>query len=700
MSETSRTNTESHTLRRIKFGTSVAVAVIAAFGLTILVNWIAARQYVRVDLTQSGSYSLSAQTKTVLDKLDGKYELFTLLPDQGSVADSDLAVVYRNVQDMVNEYGRYSGHVTTDKIDLRRDVVKAEQLNKAIIDAFHDELQPVMDAIDKGRASLKDVMPINEKLTDELTAGVNNDPNTTETNAQKLFRAAATRCAQFTQTAEQAEKQVDEGLDQVLVNYSGVKQQFQAALVNYDKMLGVFIQSAGALNRVAGLDNADKERLLESVDLAKQARAALADPIKQLDEAKDAPHYNRVLYGLTGGASVVVLGPKRVKVLPVSDMWRQDMRGQDDTGHAQPQYLIEEKLTGALLSMTIKQPPMVVFLLSGTGAALGPRGLYNNVAERLENADFKVTQWNPAGQVSAMGQPTPPTPRPEAEPGQKTVWIVLPTSGQTGNPLLMAANPRKQIADLLKERLDAGDAAMVMLAADPNATFGLANPITEFLKTWGINAQTDRLILQSVPQANRRSVTSLQFPVDVWPTALPITTALNGLTGMFIQPSPIVTDDKHEATHQPLVKITGDKLWTTTDLSSPEAVQNAKYDPDNSADAYTIAIASERGGKRMVTFAEQVWASDYITGMGLLGPNTASITGSAYPANSELFVNSVMWLAGLEDLIAASPRTQDVPRIQPMSVRAYGTYKVVLLAGLPSASLVLGLGVWWRRRSA
>jgi len=170
------------------------------------------------------------------------------------------------------------------------------------------------------------------------------------------------------------------------------------------------------------------------------------------------------------------------------------------------------------------------------------------------------------------------------------------------------------------------------------------------------------------------------------------------MQAMFNYPNPLALGEAEGVSHHTLVEITGDKLWAHTDLASPEAVQSAKFDEANSAPAYTIAAASENEGKRLVTVAEQVWASDDITGYGLLGPGTAELTGAAVPGNSELFVNSVFWLAGLEDLIAASPRSQDVPRIRPMTNNAYWWHQVLLLAGLPLASLVLGLGVWWNRR--
>ena len=126
----------------------------------------------------------------------------------------------------------------------------------------------------------------------------------------------------------------------------------------------------------------------------------------------------------------------------------------------------------------------------------------------------------------------------------------------------------------------------------------------------------------------------------------------------------------------------------------------ATFNEADSAPSYTIATASEKDDTRLITSAEEVWASDDMTGYGLAGPGTAVFSGTMFPGNSELFVNSVYWLAGLEDLIAASPRSQDVPRVRPMTARKLWWHQVALIAGLPLAALVLGLEVWWVRRRA
>ncbi|MCC5828980.1 MAG: hypothetical protein JJU36_05985, partial [Phycisphaeraceae bacterium] len=72
--------------------------------------------------------------------------------------------------------------------------------------------------------------------------------------------------------------------------------------------------------------------------------------------------------------------------------------------------------------------------------------------------------------------------------------------------------------------------------------------------------------------------------------------------------------------------------------------------------------------------------------------------GDLFPANSELFVNSVCWLAGLEGLVAASPQVQAVIRIGPVDPVQLSRLRWAYTAGIPLLCLLGGAGVWLMRR--
>ena len=60
---------DSQSKRRVKYGLNVAVVILVAISLAVLVNWIGYRQFFRRDYTHGRKYSLSDQTRKVLDNL-------------------------------------------------------------------------------------------------------------------------------------------------------------------------------------------------------------------------------------------------------------------------------------------------------------------------------------------------------------------------------------------------------------------------------------------------------------------------------------------------------------------------------------------------------------------------------------------------------------------------------------------------------
>ncbi len=148
------------------------------------------------------------------------------------------------------------------------------------------------------------------------------------------------------------------------------------------------------------------------------------------------------------------------------------------------------------------------------------------------------------------------------------------------------------------------------------------------------------------------------------------------------------------------MELRGNRMWAERNLDALEDIQSAPYDAAAAQDVFTAAVAVERQGQggRLVVVADPQWATDAVTQFGHWGEGTAELSGARFPANSELFVNSVYWLAGLDELIAASPRAQDLRRIEAMSDAALVGYRVLLLLGLPAAIALAGVGVWFVRR--
>ena len=299
-----------------------------------------------------------------------------------------------------------------------------------------------------------------------------------------------------------------------------------------------------------------------------------------------------------------------------------------------------------------------------------------------------------------MGQMLPAVDPPTPDPGQRVVWIVLPM--MPANPMMpMQTGGAERVITLLHERASVGDGAMVILSFDQSGAVGVPDPMTLWAQQWGITAQNDRMILREQVLADRRTAAQGVLSVTQWPQQLAITRALSGFTAVFAASSPLLLQESAVAAGQamsdqdpaagisselmvyPLVVVTdSDKsMW-----AEREPKTTSKYKPEAAAEQFTIAAAAQKDSSRLVVVADPVWATDQFT------------TSGAFPGNAELFVNSVYWLSGLEDMIAASARTQDIRRVGDISPTGMLTLRWAMLLGMPLVVGLAGLGVWMIRR--
>lgn len=103
--------------RQTRYGAVATSGIVLALGIVVAVNYILARQNVRWDLTAGGQYSLSDQTRRVLESLDSPIGVLVF-------AREDEFPRYR---DRLGEYEYVSSQVTVEYVDIDRDPVRARQ---------------------------------------------------------------------------------------------------------------------------------------------------------------------------------------------------------------------------------------------------------------------------------------------------------------------------------------------------------------------------------------------------------------------------------------------------------------------------------------------------------------------------------------------------------------------------------------------
>lgn len=686
---------ETQNARRVKYGLNTAVAVIAAVALVVLMNWIAYRQFVRFDLTATRQYSLSEQTRQLLKNLPKPHTIVTLLPPGTSAA-------IEQARDLTDEYARYGkGNLTVEHLEIGRSITQTESFYKSITDRYDAQLKPVAAAVETGQKTLKSLREQSKQQT-TLLASLIQSGTMEEGELKQTVGAVVQALKRLDSQTEQVQDTLDKSLRSPLPDYGAAKETLGSLVREIDeKIYAIALNRFEKAAQSASTSNQARETLLQVTDSLKLTRRELGSAKEAISSATVSEDYDKLRGQLdrASAGAVVILGSSKIQVLPLEQMFREATAEQQQAGNqrAELQFLGEELISGALLAMNLENPPLVVFVSTGRRPALGPQGEYGAVAQRLRNMNLTVEEWNPMGRPGPMGQPMPGGPPPQPKPGQKAVWVLLP--GEPANPMMGMMNSTGPAVEKIQERLAAGDAALVMPVWSPmGALGGPADPLIALLEPYRITPQLDRVVLREDTGPRGVVRANNQMSVNRWPDSFAVSKTLGNMSAIFLQTSPMTLGESKgdDVKVWPLVEITGKNLWAERNLGMN---QNPKRDPTTAAEKFIIGAAAEKkGGGRIIAVSDPAWATDQLISYGLLGQGTAELTGAAFPGNAELFVNSIYWLSGMEQYLAAGARSQDIRRIEPIDpYRLYAT-KWGLPTGMVLAIFGTGIGVWLIRR--
>jgi len=106
--------------KAIRYTVTGVVAVVLAIALTIMVNWLGARRWVRTDLTSTKIYTLSEKTKNVLSDLADDIEVVVLM--------TPATPMYDQVHELLERYKAASDKISVEYIDPDREPLKTTQL--------------------------------------------------------------------------------------------------------------------------------------------------------------------------------------------------------------------------------------------------------------------------------------------------------------------------------------------------------------------------------------------------------------------------------------------------------------------------------------------------------------------------------------------------------------------------------------------
>ena len=662
--------------RRTVYGLNVGVAVGAALAAVLVLNGLinlpAVRRVLpRLDLTAGRTQTLSDQTQRTLDGLTVPVTVTAVVRVESEAGRRSVALLER--------YARHRPDLSVAVIDPDRDLEALEAFYRGLDARFADETAPLRAAVDRGLATLQrltDDLTVIEAVFEALGDRAELREGATGDRVQSARVAVGETRTRYTALLDTLRTALNQPVPPLANLRADLLRAFQQA---ERQVLGPYRNAFAQLAKDRQAPMAVRDAMLKLDRPLTEARNRMGPEIDALSLPRDPAAFGRLQASLRSGEVLVVLSPERERVLPVSELLVRaaGARGAGGTGAtgANPAVFVgEDRLTSALLTLGLEQPPRVIFAHDHDQNVLAPGGGLSAAAARLRFSDFDVSTWRIGGSDPAANL------LPAAAPGQTTVWVIPALSLER-----TTTADREQAADFLRRRLAAGDGVLLNRVYDADAAVREKNPLDTLAADAGITAQTHTLLLRESVSADGRTRPTSAWAVETYPDAGPLSVALAGRRTEFALPTPLTVAEPAG----PLVQVlpTGASAWSAQGIKQAQDIRQARPDEGTPLDG-PVSIAAHApgpdGAGRLIVVGDGAWLGDAQLPTRL--------------GNGELFVNAVNWLAGLDEAVAATPRVHDVRRLDTFSPSRVTRVKLLLQAGLPAASLLAGVVVWWTRR--
>lgn len=710
--------------RRVRFAGLSALLVLVGAVSVVLINVLASKFSVRLDVTATKEQELAPRTKRLLDGLKGPHKI---------VIATRLPAVDRRVRervlDLLAEMQRATPNLTTSVIDTSSPagIDEYRSLVRDLVQRDQDRLRQQRDTIDLAITNINSLAVYLDQALSPALQGVQEaiSPATTTGLQNRQFfdqTAAAARinARELRRAAQKASEQLAEKVEDIVVPATD-----KAAAIIVESMAPVADQLASLAKEVkrfvdaGGTDpSADAARpLVSELEKRRDGAAIIADPLARLPKLDVL----RVIDALRSASAALVIGPAEsgLTAIDVNDLfpssaWLDATRLTSiDLGRR-----AEELLSTAIASLAGTPKPIVVFVHGETRPFLERAGLIADLSRQLRMRGMDIIEWAPLADAEAPG-----LARLNADPSKKrpVVYVTIaPDSTQSaaapGEPTgVQRASALGQVLSSLAER---GENLLVSVNPSVAPTYGDPDPTTTCLKHWGVEAITGQAILREQASTETPSGRFVSTDFVIQPaeeTGHLISGAIRGLPTAFIWPIQLNSGDVQGAgrvtrtdlfTISPDEKTWGESQWMEywrtkpelraqtpkppafdagRDTRAPQALPGAKPRP------WVVACAAERfeGGskQRVVVVGTNGWFLDRVTG------RMAQVNGRPTvinPGNLELFEASVSWLAGLDEFIAQSPSASTLSVVRKIDDGRLTTLRVALIAGMPILVLVLG----------
>jgi hypothetical protein len=713
--------------RRIVYGANVLIQIVIVLFVVVAVVGLS-RNWGQVDLTATGVNSLNPRTVKLLQGLDENVRLtalYTVLSEYDERAQKRQDMV-RDLLKLYEAQGH--GHVTANLIDPMKDRARTQALlgrlrdkpayaeeaaeHEKLLESFPELRQAVASVLERQLADAETLVEQNPALEQSVLVEVTQQ-------LRRLINRAAEVDQRLKMLASEEMPQYSAALDVVRQLLLGLQDWFGA--------VDDWLQAA------AQASTPQPPEAVSFMQGVAQDYAPLKAQVDELLEQADALEdleLDRLLSQLNRWASappILVETDEKAEVVPFAEVWpfRQGQTGPDGDDR---EFAGEAAMSSAILKLTQKERTAVVFVRYGGPSPIMPdfsqmnpmtrqmpQAPYGKLNDLLGKENFITHDWNVAEQKEV----------PEIEGAARRVYVVLPpTPPEQPDPRRPPVTPGISAADvdlITGAVAEAGSGIFLaswvppQMAAQPG---GGTYEFADYLKAqWGIDVRYEYIVL---PFAPSRDDTELFLPTVETQQALvggslvelgghPISEPLATLPAGFDSVCPVQFAEAVPAGIEswPVARVIDtDDVWALMDVSrlaQDFRERQGTFPRDGDIRApFPLAVAAENAdGKRVVVYGSRSFVGNRMLelpgGYVLTGGGLQSY--AAFPANSDLLINSVYWLTNDADRISVGARKTSVPRLDKLKEGPMLQFwRIFLVVIWPGLALVVGGGVWLMRR--
>ncbi len=616
----------------------------------------------------------------------------------------------RQVKDLLDLYRNGSKHVQVDDAgDQPMDNVESQVRKK-----YEGQLQPYKDAVDEFNRVGKKVSDFIKTEGDRIAASVqkaggSDDERTAAANLQTQFHQISERILRIQREMRTASEAMNPKWIDIVEgtpDTEGVK-----PAVDFVVKIIAFMGDPDNIKKLLKDNSLEAPSLLAYFTEASPRYKAMGAELKAYQDSMsklESPKIQEVLSGL-GRNCIVILGPDSAKVLTSWDLY--DSKQTSPDGPAQSVFKGEEAISSALLSMVRPEKVKVVFVTASPNRITTDTSEpgYSDITQLLEQSNFEVLAWSPP---SPPGPGQPPQPSDPPAQGKGVVWVVFPPEPPSMQMMQMGMGmPNAQgVIDAVQHHISEGGQVLFLAesgGANPMMP-GTDYPYDALVKPFGINVMAKYTVVQQVEGEDRAGnrVTNLRpyLEIDRFEDD-EITRPIQSLnTALFPSRAVTVVDVQKQPPAGVEAKVIMKTPYSSDYWGETNWSPDAKFDKDSDLQAPVplAALAVKNRGKDneqriMVIGCKMIGANAVLEALQLARDGNQLRPISVFPGNQELVRNSILWLAGYENMIAVTPKTNANVRIGDVSPSTLAWIRFGVWVLAPVMALVLGGLIWFMR---